>query len=287
MTQPLLAHQTEFGRMYSRTLSGVPEVPSITTVIAQQPADLTGWAGHMAAQAVINDPRLPTAVHAPGQLKTLARHASSAAERFRDDAAARGDRVHQYAEQVALRALGEPHDMSGARSALAEHNESAFADRFDEWWDLYEVRPLAAEVTVWNQSVGYAGTLDLVASIGGRTCLIDYKTKGTDRNGRVKTLDPKVVMQLVAGLKAEESLIDPEAGTWGPWAHADAAILMGVAVGETEVVAYQANPQVLPEYWRRFWSLRQAWDYGQQAERAGQALRPIAPPPSSTNQPVG
>lgn len=287
MTQPQLAHQTEYGRMYARSLSGVPEVPSITTVIAQQNTDLSGWVGHMAATAVIEDPRLPQAVGSRPQLKTVAKQASNAAERFRDDAAARGDRVHNYAEQVGLRALGRPHEMAQMREVLAEHGEAAYADRFDEWWDLFEVRPLATELTVWNGTVGYAGTLDLVASIGGRTCIIDYKTKGTGRDGRVKPLDAKVVMQLVAGLKAEESLVDPAAGTWEPWQYGDAPVLLGVALGQTEVVAHQANPQVLPEHWRKFWALRQVWGYAQAADSAGPALRPLGPPPPTASEQSG
>ncbi|MFC7402491.1 cytochrome [Citricoccus sp. GCM10030269] len=279
MTQPHLAHQTEYGRMYARSLTGVPEVPSITTVIAQQNTDLSGWASHLAATAVIEDPRLPQVVGSRPQLKTVARQASSAAERFRDEAAARGDRVHHYAEQVGLRTMGKPHTAAEARAVLTEKGEAAYADRFDEWWDLYDVRPLATEVTIWNSTVGYAGTLDLVASIGGRTCIIDYKTKGTTRDGRVKPLDAKVVMQLVAGLKAEESLVDPAAGTWEPWRFGEAPLLLGVALGQTEVVAHQANPQVLPDYWRKFWSLRQVWGYSQAADSAGPPLRPIGPPP--------
>src|SRR5699024_8316874 len=111
--------------------------------------------------AVIEDPRLPQAVGSRPQLKTVAKQASNAAERFRDEAAARGDRVHNYAEQVGLRALGRPHEMAPMREVLAEHGEAAYADRFDEWWDLFDVRPLATELTVWNHTVGYAGTLDL------------------------------------------------------------------------------------------------------------------------------
>ena len=53
MTQPQLAHQTASGRMYARSLDGLPEVPSITTVIGQQSVDLDGWIGHMAATAVV------------------------------------------------------------------------------------------------------------------------------------------------------------------------------------------------------------------------------------------
>ena len=69
--------------------------------------------------------------------------------------------------------------------------------------------------------MGYAGTMDLVARINGRICLIDYKTKGTTRDGTVKPLDDKVVMQLVAGMKAEESLVDPAAGNWEPWKYGE------------------------------------------------------------------
>ena len=37
--------------------------------------------------------------------------------------------------------------------------------------------PLAAEVTIWNDTVGYAGTLDLVAEIAGRTSIIDSQNQ--------------------------------------------------------------------------------------------------------------
>lgn len=278
MTQPQLAHQTDAGRMYSRSLMGLPEVPSITTVIGQQAMDLTGWASHMATSELIKDARLPEAIGSQAKLRTLAQQSNNAAERFRDDAAARGDRVHNYAEQVAHRALGLPHTMSEAREELAANREAAFADRFDEWWEHFQVRPLAAEITVWNHTVGYAGTLDLVAEIGGRTCVIDYKTRGTDRSGRVKRLNDSVVMQLAAGFKAEESLVDAQAGTWEPWAYGQDSTLMGVAIGETEVVAYQANPQVLPQYWQKFWALRQVWEYQQAVSAAPSPLQPVGPP---------
>jgi len=278
MTQPELAHATDFGRMYSRRIGGLPEVPSITTVIAQGASDLSGWAGHMAATAVVADERLAGALGSQAKLRGIARDASSAAARFRDEAAARGDRVHQYAEQMALRQLGHPHEVANTRELLRSHGEGAFADRFDEWWDAYGVRPLAPEVTVWNAEVGYAGTLDLVAEIGGRVCLIDYKTKGTTRDGRVKALDPKVVMQLAAGVQAKERLVDATLGEWDEWPYPKDAVLLGVALGETEVVAHRAQEAVLPAAWRRFWALRQVWEADHQLAGLGPALRPVPPP---------
>lgn len=242
---------------------------------------MTGWAGHMAATELVNDSRLPGAVGSPAQLRTLARSASSAAERFRDAAAARGDRVHAYAEQVALAALGRSDaDPDGAHAVLAEHGETRFADRFDEWWELYGITPLAAEVTVWNHTVGYAGTLDLVAEVGGRICLLDFKTKGLTRDGRAKPLSESVVMQLVAGMRAEEMLVDAAEGTWQPWPYQDEAMLLAVAISEAEVVPVQASPEVLPAHWRKFWALRQVWEHSRVVTEAGRALRPIGPPPA-------
>ncbi len=283
MTAPLLAHATPHGRMYARSTSDQPSVPSITTVISQLPSSLGGWFGYMAASALSQDPRLSGALGKPAELRAVIKEAASAAERYRDDAAERGTRVHHYCEQVALRALGREEELDAARLALEEHGEVGFADRFDEWWTLYDVRPVEPEITVWNTELGYAGTLDLVATIGGRTCLIDYKTKNTDRDGFVKALDDKVVMQLVAGMKAEESLVDPENGQWRAWAHGDQPLLLGVAVGQTEVRAMRANPDVLKDHWFRFCALRRAWETGLQAEEAGRALLPLGPPPTTAS----
>lgn len=265
--------------MYARKIDGVPEVPSITTVIGRQAMDLTGWAGYMAAQAVITDPLLPEAIGNRAKLGHIARKATDAAATYRDQAAARGDRVHLYAEQVALRALGMPHRMPESRAALAEHGEDGFADRFDEWWEHYQVRPLATEVTVWNHEVGYAGTIDLVAEIGGKTCLIDFKTRGNDRQGRIKVPDDKVAMQLVAGLKAEESVVDPATGQWEPWPYGNAELLLAVALGDREVLPLQVAPQTWRENWYMFWALRKVWEYERVVSEHPRTLLPISPPP--------
>lgn len=279
MTSPMLASATDHGRMYAREVGGELLVPSITTVIGQQATDLGGWHGYMAAKAVLEDQR-SYRVGSNGMKFAIIRDAANASERYRDEAAARGDRVHNYAEQVALRAMGMDHEAEAHRELLMAHGEQAFADRFDEWWEAWKPKPLATEITIWNQEVGYAGTLDLVAEIAGHTCIIDYKTKGTDKRGRVKSLDPKVVMQLVAGVKAEEALVDAEAGTWEPWQYGGAPILMGVAVGETQVVPQQANPAVLEKNWYKFCALRRVWEYNRDlAEDTSEVLMPIVPPP--------
>lgn len=280
MTAPELAVPSPdgFGRMYRRSLAVPPTVPSITTVIAQQPVELDGWRSYMAAKHVADHPELREVMASPAQMRRLVRTAVDASEAYARSAAERGDRVHSYGEQLALRALGRTHCLAEARESLREHGEEAFAVSIDRWWETFAVEPIAAELTVWNHTLGYAGTLDLVARINGRVCLVDYKTKGTSRDGRVKALDDKVAMQLVAGMKAEESVVDAETGTWEPWAHGEDPLLIAVAVGETEHAAVRVNPDVRRHHWLTFCQLRRVWGARVEAAAAGRTLLPLPPP---------
>lgn len=278
MTSPKLATQTDLGRMYSRKVGAEATVPSITTVIGMDKLDLSGWAGYMAAKSLSEDPRLQAALNESRQLRSLVRDAANAAEVYRDAAAARGDRVHNYAEQWALQALGQSHELSVALAALEENNELGFARHFEQWWVDYRVEPIAAEVTVWNQSVGYAGTIDLVARIGGRTCLVDYKTKTTDRDGFVKRPDDKVIMQLAAACKAEEQVVDAELGQWKVWEYGTDTMLLAVALGETGTRTFMAPPASLPDYWAKFYALRRNWEASFKIARSHAKLAEITPP---------
>ncbi len=82
-------------------------------------------------------------------------------------------------------------------------------------------------------------------------------------------------MQLVAGMKAEESLVDPVAGEWEAWQHGDSPILLAVAIGETEVRPQRANPEVLKHHWWKFCALRRVWEMSADTvgRRAGPAAR--------------
>ncbi|WP_235026297.1 PD-(D/E)XK nuclease family protein [Glutamicibacter sp. JC586] len=278
MTSPKLAHQTNSGRMYSRQVGGPGIVPSITTVIGMDALDLSGWAGYMAAKALSEDPQLSQAVNDPRQMRSLVRAASGAAEVYRDHAAARGDRVHNYAEAYALRELGLEHDLLAARSALEENHELGYLQHFETWWAEYQVEPLAAEVSVWNETVGYAGTIDLVAKIGGRVCIVDYKTKTSDREGIVKRPDDKVIMQLAAACKAEEQIVDAERGLWKPWEYGTDAMLLAVALGDTGTRTFMAPPAALPDYWAKFFVLKRNWEVTNKIAQSRASLSEITPP---------
>lgn len=280
MTQPELAQMTESGRMYSRQLGEPAQVPSITTVIGMQSPKLDGWAGYMAARAMASDVRLPQALKSAGAMRDIIRDAANAAETFREEAAARGDRVHYYAEQCSRRELGLRHDAEVAREQLQAHGEEGFARSFEQWWSDYDPQPLVPEITVWNQSLGYAGTLDLVAEIGGKRCIIDFKTRGTTRQGEVKPIDPKVALQLVAGLKAEEQLVDARTGSWEPWEYHDAEILVAVGLGDSGYLSVRVNPQSFPAHWYKFAALRRVWERDRELSAEGTVLLPLGAPPA-------
>ncbi len=281
MTSPKLAIQTEHGRMYSRRVGAEATVPSITTIIGMDHVDLTGWAGYMAAKALSDDSRLAQSVAQPSSMRSLVRQAASAAEVYRDAAAARGDRVHFYAENYALAQLGLAHDLEQAKGALEQHGELGYAAHFENWWRDYRVEPVQAEVTVWNDSVGYAGTIDLVAKIAGRTCIIDYKTKTSDRDGMVKRPDDKVIMQLAAACKAEEQIEDADAGRWKPWTYGNDVMLLAVALGDNGSRTFMAPPAAMPEYWAKFYALRRSWEATRNIVRDRSTLAEITPPPRS------
>lgn len=278
MTSPKLAIQTDHGRMYSRRIGEAATVPSITTVIGMDHLDLTGWAGYMAARSLADDIRLTDSLSQPHQMRTLVRDASRAAETYRDRAAARGDRVHNYAEQFALDRLGMVNEMEMARAALVENGEQDYALHFEQWWREYRVEPIATEVTIWNETVGYAGTIDLIALIGGRTCIIDYKTKTSDRDGIVKRPDDKVIMQLAAACKAEEQIVNPETGQWSPWPHGTDAMLLAVALGPTGTRTFMAQPETMPNYWAKFYALRRSWEASYKISQSRGSLLEITPP---------
>src|SRR4029453_1388186 len=103
MTDPLLAHATEYGRMYARSTSESFSVPSITTVIGQQAHTLDGWFRYLVANSLANNPELPQLGGRRARPGRGGNKAARPAGVRHDSPSRRGDRVHNYCEQVALR----------------------------------------------------------------------------------------------------------------------------------------------------------------------------------------
>lgn len=107
----------------------------------------------------------------------------------RDAAANRGTEVHALAELLLHGQTVEIPD------ELAGHVD-AYVRFLDEW----EPTVVASEIVVYNLTVGYAGSLDMIVDVGGVRVLADIKTNKTG-------IYPETALQL-AGYRYAEKYLD-------------------------------------------------------------------------------
>ena len=279
LTDPTLAAGTDFGRMYARTRGGELLVPSITTIQGVMESDMSWWAALCAAKGVIEDDRMAQYYAMPdGQAKKDKKRAlidwyRLASDRDMNASAARGDIVHNYAEFYALHVMGRatPQELQEKLDLAQAAGLDAYIRSFHAFWDKYRPVPIAPEATVWNHTIGYAGTTDLICSINGVTAVLDYKTKKKIRDyyGHIKptTLSAKIVMQLTAAARAEEYWVEgatPAEDEWLPWPHKP-EIGFGLAIGPDD---FFLRPFDIwnERSWSTFVSLRSVWDWKREGE---------------------
>ena len=58
-----------------------------------------------------------------------------------------------------------------------QKKHQGFIEQLRKFIDDFDVEPLEVECTAWNETVGYAGTIDLIARVGGETVILDIKTE--------------------------------------------------------------------------------------------------------------
>lgn len=85
-----------------------------------------------------------------------------------------------------------------------------YIDSFELWLDRFQPEYVAAEVTVYNERYGYAGTADGYAAVQRTPVVIDYKSAKESFDGRGNRRKPwtDVAMQLAAYRAA------PKAAVW-------------------------------------------------------------------------
>lgn len=283
---PVLAHDTAHGRMYSRTVGGAPVVPSITNILGVEDSGdvLRNWYGKQAVIEAWDHPRLADAAGGDQRARwAIEKAVKDAGARRAEEAAERGSRVHFYAEQKARHQLGAatPSDVRAAYDTLAAHGETAWAVSLDEWWTAWQVTPIFPEATLWNEVDGYAGTTDLYCSINGVLALIDYKNKIHDPNGRFgpPTPKPQVEQQLHAAAFATERHVEAE----GRWVQVSLRpqLLIAAMVTDNGVFPYTVAGMNDPRPFLKFQTLRQLWQDRCDETTSGEPkFRPLVPPPS-------
>lgn len=184
MTTPTVTTITIAGKRHYEHPITRQQVPSVTSIIGvlDKPA-LPRWAAkEVAAFAVGNKAswvNLPDDA-ANDMLK-------SAPWRMRDKAADTGTNAHSILEQFALH---------GVPTFFPPDVPQSVISGLAEFWLTFQPHVIACEQTVWNSTIGYAGSFDLIAIINGKTTLIDLKT-GAGVYG-------STALQLAAYAKGEE-----------------------------------------------------------------------------------
>ena len=204
---------------------------SVTTIIGVLKSEgITYWACEQAAAAAVAIAgSLSQRIKEDGE-ETVVKWLRDARYRKPRDtlsATALGTIAHRCFEWWALSgnrpSLSQIHELvvaEGGPKFTGTYNEAAVVDRmldqFDKGW-LQKFSPSyqATEVTVFNPTFGYAGTLDAIADIDlmafpnpepvSRRCLIDYKTsrKSVDSQGNATGPYPETGLQLAAYRHAE------------------------------------------------------------------------------------
>jgi len=155
------------------------EYPSVTTILGAtvpKPA-LVGWAARATAEWAVDHRAEWTDLSDRQAAVDLLKGAPF---RDRDRAADVGSAVHHYAERIAR----------GETVTDASEDVAPFIPHFARFLDEWEPEYVETEATVFNLTAGYAGTLDAIAVIRGKTYLLDTKT-GRD-------VYPDVALQLAA-----------------------------------------------------------------------------------------
>jgi hypothetical protein len=205
---------------------------SVTTILGgglPKPA-LINWAKKFTAEyAVDNLTKLATLLEPDAQGEVDREGAvdwlKNASFRERDRAADLGTLVHAATEAYVL---GKPYPKW---PPLVKPRMEAF----ERFLADFEPEYTATEASVYSRAQRYAGTLDAIATIDGRTLLLDTKTSK-------KAIYPDVALQLAAYRYAD--FIGLPDGSEEPMRPVDACAALRLADGEYELIDVRADRDV-------------------------------------------
>lgn len=207
-------------------------VPGVTTILGclDKPA-LPKWAAKSVAEYVAANPDATETLRSLGE-SGMVKALAEIPWQKRDDAAARGTTLHDYAEQLLK---GEEVDVTDELVPVVE-----YALQFMEDW---QIEPLATELAVGSREHWYAGTADLFAS---------YKRPDSGHEGVAifdwksgKSIYPEYAWQLNAYAFAEFGGLD---GNEGPLVECDAAFGVQIRADGYDVYPFAFGPAVFEEF---------------------------------------
>lgn len=140
-----------------------PGVTSITGVLDKPP--LVNWKMNQVALAAIEQAERLIEDRESGKTDAAVKYLTTLSTTAMD----RGSRIHGSIEQILLRqpAVVDERDAAAVEGARAWLNQQA---------RVHGLRPLEVESYLINPTLGYGGTLDLIAEMDGVAWLLDWKT---------------------------------------------------------------------------------------------------------------
>ena len=226
MTSPRNATTTKSGRTYTW---GDETFTSVTTLLSalSKPA-LVGWAAKVVAEYAVAH---MAEIHAlaladpDGAIRAL----KGSPWQQRDKAADLGTYVHA---QIEARILGQT-------PAEPPADVATRVGYFQQWADDYLPNFEAAEATVYNRDAGYAGTLDIIATIGGTRYIVDIKTS---KSG----VFPEMALQLAAYAHAE--FIGAPDGTEAAMPQIDAGAILWISPAGYQFVRVRIDLEIFDAF---------------------------------------
>ena len=169
------------------------KIPSVTTILGviNKPG-LPYWAAGLVARAAItNHTHWMTRLENGENPESIIDDLKHAPWIERDKAASRGTRIHAVLEAAAT---GDPTSCPPDLLPMAEHAINLL--------DNENIEPTYTEARLYNREHWYAGTADLIATIGNETWLLDWKSS--------RSLHDTYIMQLEAYAHADKIVTDED-----------------------------------------------------------------------------
>jgi len=220
--------------------------PSVTTILGAiaKPA-LTSWAAKSVAEEAVLHPDEWIPIAKRDQAAAID-HLKGAPWRARDKGGALGTLLHTAIE---AHTLGLP------LPDLDAENGQPMMDAYLAWAE--KARPVWAlsEATVCSKNHGYAGTMDGIIEVNGRTLAVDLKTSKPGRQGH--GLYPEIALQLAAYTAADVVCLSdgsqvpmpPVDGAAGLWLRPGICRLFSVDAGPEALAAFLATKAVAEWTW--------------------------------------
>lgn len=176
------------------TLDNTP-IPSVTTIlnVLDKPG-LPYWAaGLVARDAIENCDYWGQRIRSGEDPERIIRDLKRSPWKERDKAARRGTRIHQVLEAAAH---GDPTDCPRDLLPMAQQAVDLL--------DREGVRTVETEARGYNRGLWYAGTIDLIADINGKTWLLDWKSSRSIHETHIMQIAAYAHMRTILTIDGEE-----------------------------------------------------------------------------------